>query len=679
MRIRTIRGRIVWAIVLVGCIPLLIGLALAYVSGMQSLRDVIGGNLHAIAVQVADRVTMLIQAEVQSVRLLGSAPLRVRQPVEAANRAYPMEYARAQRLLSEHVQVWDRGGEGAALLIDSELSRFLLETKVRGGDKVVGLLITDQYGALVAASSQPDQYFFGDEPWWEAVHAGSGDQVHITGLIPENEGAFRSSEETIDIAVPIFDERQHVVIGAVKASYRFDTLLAMIKQIRIGQTGHAMLFDATGNPLVCPILPRQAHRIPSQLMAMIVSAEPGWGIAEDDGHGATDTVVGYAPVPKLTLPENPWHVFVRQQPTESYAPIRDQLRNLAMIGLVMLGLLWAIGRYVATRIARPIHILHSGVEAISQGTYDRPLNIHTGDEFEALAAAVHCMADRLMASRTELEGLNKDLARRVEEKTQEVTRHMRSLELAERLATLGKIASGIAHEVNNPLGIILNRIECMEADAARSPIPDAVRRDLLAVKVQAERISRVTKSILAFSRGSVSTLKPIDLNCVVRSCVGIASERVSALSVELESRLAPLLPPVMGDRDRLETVVLNLINNAIDAVNLLGKDGIVTVRTRPMQMDGRLGVELTVSDNGPGIPSEIIGRVFDPFFSTKPAGQGTGLGLFLAYGIVVDHRGRIEVKNGETGAQFAVALPAVWCDALVEEEGIWESQGKFSL
>ena len=255
---------------------------------------------------------------------------------------------------------------------------------------------------------------------------------------------------------------------------------------------------------------------------------------------------------------------------------------------------------------------------------------------------------------------------------------MRSLELAERLATLGKVASGIAHEVNNPLGIILNRIECMEADAVRSPIPIEVRRDLLAVKAQAERISRVTKSILTFSRGSVSTLKPVDINCVVRSCIGIAGERVSALSVGLESMLDPLLPPVMGDRDRLETVILNLINNGIDAVSSLGVDGAVTVRTRAGQMDGRSGVEVIVSDNGPGIPSEILGRVFDPFFSTKPAGQGTGLGLFLAYGIVGDHRGRIEAKNGEAGALFVVALPAVGYRTASDEEGIWESQARYS-
>lgn len=676
MKIRTIRGRIVLAIVLVGCVPLLIGLVLAYVSGMRSLRDVIGGTFQTVAVQAAERVTMLVQNEVQRVRLLGSAPLRVRQPVEAANQSYPINPDKVQVFINERMQIWEKGLEGAPRLLNSELSRFLLETKVRDGDKLVGLLITDQHGALVAASSEPDHFYFGNEPWWEAIRARGTDQAFISGLIPAEEGSFRTSEETIDIAVPIFDDRQHTVIGAVKASYRFDMLFAMIKQIRIGQTGHAMLFDSSGNPLVCPILPRRAHRIPSHLMAMIVSSDPGWAIADDDGHGASDTVVGYAPVPGLKLPDNSWHIFVRQQPGESYAPIRDQVRNLAVIGLVMLGLLWAMGRYVATRIVRPIHILQTGVEAISRGTYDRPLDIQTGDEFEDLAEAVHRMADRLKASRMELEGLNEDLACRVDEKTREITKHIQSLERTERLATLGKVASGIAHEINNPLGIILNRIECMEADAVRSSMSAEVHRDLIAIRSQGERISRIIKSILTFSRGTLSTLKPIEVNGLVRACLAIASERVSALSVRVESVLSVSLPPVMGDRDRLETVILNLINNAIDAVSPLGAEGVVTVRTTMVQIDSESWVELTVSDNGPGIPTEIIGRVFDPFFSTKSPGQGTGLGLFLTYGIVSDHRGRIEVKNGETGAIFSVALLAVGFMITNQEEASWVSQAK---
>lgn len=672
MRIRTIRGRIVLAIVLVGCIPLLIGLVLAYVSGMRSLRDVIGGNLQAVAVQAADRVTMLVQGEVQSVRLLGSAPLRVRQPVEAANQSYPQAPAAVQAMIAERVQVWEQGGDGARKLMNAELSRFLLGTKVRDGDKVVGLLIADKQGALVAASSEPDHFVFANEPWWAAIHAGGVDQVYVSGLIPAQEGSFRTPEETIDIAVPILDERQHTVIGAVKASYRFDTLFAMINQLRIGQTGHAMLFDAAGHPLVCPILPRQAHRIPGQLMSMIVSMQPGWGIAEDDGHGAADTVVGFAPVTGLPLPDSAWHIFVRQQPSESYAPIRDQLRNLAAIGLVMLGLLWAMGRYVASRIAQPIQILHAGVDAISQGTFDQPLNIRTGDEFEELAAAVHRMAERLKASRAELESLNADLARRVEDKTAEVTEHMKKLQFAERLATLGKVASGIAHEINNPLGIILNRIECMELEAAHVRLSDEQQRDLLAIRTQADRISRVTKSMLALSRGAATVLKPMDVNCVLQSCMEASKERAATKGVRIESVLAPVLPPVMGDRDRIETVMSNLINNAIDAAEKSALPGVVTVQSERSRSPQGEMVVVRISDTGPGILPEILGRIFDPFFTTKDEGQGTGLGLFLSYGIVVDHRGRLEIENGQHGAVASVALPALMTMESSQQEAGWE-------
>jgi signal transduction histidine kinase len=640
-------------------------------SGMRSLRDVIGGNLQAVAIQAADRVTMLVQSEVQSVRLLGSAPLRVRQPVEQANHAYPTSADQAQRLIRDRMERWEHGGGVAATLLNTELSRFLLETKMRDGDKMVGLLIADRHGGLVAASSEPDHYYFGEEPWWKAVQAGGVESVYVSGMIPAREGSFRTPEETLDIAVPIFDDRQHAVIGAVKASYRFDSLFAMINQIRIGQTGHAMLFDAAGHPLVCPILPRQAHRIPAQLMAMIVSAEPGWGIADDDGHGGTDTVVGYAPVRRLALPDNSWHMFVRQPPGESYAPIRDQLRNLALIGVVMLALLWAMGRYVAARIAKPIQTLKEGVEAISRGTYDQPLDVRTGDEFEELGVAVHRMADRLKASRAALEGLNADLARRVDEKTQEVTRHMQSLELAERLATLGKVASGIAHEINNPLGIILNRIECMEAEAGYLELPEEMRRDLSAIRGQADRISRVTKSMLTLSRGAATTLKPIDLNTVLQSCVESSQHRAAAKGVRLHAHLGPDVPPIMGDRDRLETVIFNLINNALDAAEDGHEPRAVTVESA--KDGGRDGLQalITVTDTGPGIPEEILGRIFDPFFTTKAEGHGTGMGLFLSYGIVADHRGRLNIKNGSRGVQASVVLPALAPVPDVQQEARW--------
>jgi two-component system NtrC family sensor kinase len=302
--------------------------------------------------------------------------------------------------------------------------------------------------------------------------------------------------------------------------------------------------------------------------------------------------------------------------------------------------------------------------------------VRTGDEFEELAVAVHRMADRLKGSRAALESLNADLSRRVEEKTQEVTRHMQNLELAERLATLGKVASGIAHEINNPLGIILNRIECMEAEAGYLALPEEMRRDLGAIRGQADRISRVTKSMLALSRGAATTLKPIDLNTVVQSCVESSRHRASAKGVRLDAHLATDVPPIMGDRDRLETVILNLINNALDAAEDGDEPRVVTVESsRDGGKDG-LQALVTVTDTGTGIPEEILGRIFDPFFTTKEEGHGTGMGLFLSYGIVADHRGRLDIKNGARGVQASVVLPALAPVPDVQQEVRW-GQAKY--
>ena len=675
--IKTIKGRIVVAIVVVGCIPLVTGLLLAWMSGMRSLRDVIGGNLQAVAAQAADRVTMLMQAEVQNIRLLASAPLRVRQPVMSANRSYGVDRAAVDALINRRLEQWENGTQFSQGLLSSELSRFLLETKVREGNNIVGLLITDQYGALVAASSEPDRYFFGDEPWWSAIQDDTNSHEFISDVIASRKGSFGAPDETIDIAVPIRDDHQRAIIGTIKVSYRFDALFRMINEIRIGQTGHAMLFNAAGQPLVCPILPRQAHRIHDQLMQLIVSEEPGWGIAEDDGHGTRDSVVGFAPVRRLPPPLNTWHVFVRQQPSESYGPIREQIQNLALIGAVMVALLALLGTRVAARIARPIQAIRHGVEGIGQGRYAGSIVRRPGDEVEELASVVTAMADHLQKSQEELDSLNRDLARRMEEKTHEVAEHMRALELTERLAALGNVASGIAHEINNPLGIIINRIECMEAEARQVSDPDELIRDLQAIRIQAERILRVTRSMLSLSRGTAPTFKPVDVATVIRSCLAMSAERMEARKVRLQCDLDGDALPVMGDRDRLETVILNLTNNAVDAVqNRSEGEGRVLVRCRTIKNAEGDWVMIEVEDNGPGIPPKLRDRIFEPFFTTKPTGEGHGLGLFLCHAIVAEHRGRIELTESESGARFRILLPVLPGTQPHQKEVAWSRQAK---
>ena len=169
----------------------------------------------------------------------------------------------------------------------------------------------------------------------------------------------------------------------------------------------------------------------------------------------------------------------------------------------------------------------------------------------------------------------------------------------------------------------------------------------------------------------------INLNSVLSTALGVASERVSTRGIRLESDLKPDLPQVMGERARLETVVLNLLNNAIDAVQD-GPEGLIRVTSRQRQTPEGECVEVTVEDNGPGIPPEALDRIFDPFFTTKSSCHGHGLGLFLSYGIITEHRGRLEVRNGAgAGAVFTVLLPII-VDAppAPAETPRWELQGR---
>ncbi|MGD9725840.1 MAG: sensor histidine kinase, partial [Nitrospiraceae bacterium] len=228
------------------------------------------------------------------------------------------------------------------------------------------------------------------------------------------------------------------------------------------------------------------------------------------------------------------------------------------------------------------------------------------------------------------------------------------------------------HDIYNPLGIILNRIECIETVAAHLDLPEDLRRDLQAIRSQADRISRVTKSMLASSRGAATILKPIDVNCVLRSSIEVVKERAVAKNIGLETVLAADLPPIMGDRDRLETVMLNLMNNALDAAAEGTQPSLVTVRSEQTAGPDGDWVTVTVSDSGPGIPEDQLGRIFEPFFTTKAESHGTGMGLFLSYGIVADHRGRLAITNGQRGAVASVFLPALAAVSESQQEAGWE-------
>jgi signal transduction histidine kinase len=215
----------------------------------------------------------------------------------------------------------------------------------------------------------------------------------------------------------------------------------------------------------------------------------------------------------------------------------------------------------------------------------------------------------------------------------------RAARQAEKLAALGTLAAGLAHELNNPIGIISTRAELLLLDAQPRSLPDEVVEDLQVIHRHSQRVARIAQGLLSFARSPSGQPGRVDLNRVVDETLLLVEKTILKEGVRIQRVLASELPPIWGDANALQQVVMNLLTNARDAV---GAGGEIVIETG-VGAEPPGGVQLIVRDTGPGIPPEVLPRIFDPFFTTKA--EGTGLGLSISYGIVRDHRGTVDVRS----------------------------------
>jgi len=223
---------------------------------------------------------------------------------------------------------------------------------------------------------------------------------------------------------------------------------------------------------------------------------------------------------------------------------------------------------------------------------------------------------------------------------------------AEKMAAVGQLVSGVAHEVNNPLTAILGFADLLMENPE---MPESSRKDLRVILQEAQRTKQIVQNLLSFARQMPPQRKPVQLNAILRRTVQLRAYDFHSRGVEVVESLSPSLHPVIGDSQQLQQVFLNIMNNAYDAVRDTGRSARIEIRTANL---GSL-VEVLFCDNGQGISSPE--RIFDPFFTTKEIGKGTGLGLSICYGIVREHGGEIVCHNNSDGqgATFIVRLPAV--------------------
>jgi two-component system NtrC family sensor kinase len=344
----------------------------------------------------------------------------------------------------------------------------------------------------------------------------------------------------------------------------------------------------------------------------------------------------------------------------------DRKLNTGTLGIAGVSLTFiviaslSVGFLVHRLVYLPLLDLESGAQRLSTGNLDQPIPVRSGDEFGKLASSFNGMTDALRNSRAELRDWAYTLEQKVETRTQELRRAQAETMRGEKLASVGLLASGVAHELNNPLTGILT-FSHLVRQKMPDKSPDAEDMDL--VIRETKRCAAIIKRLLDFAREKQPEKKFIDLNHVIEDTVRIVEQPAHLRDIKITVDLDRTLPPIWIDADQIKQVIMNMLVNAQHAVE---EKGIITVCTcrsldprAPTQAaDPMPMVKISIIDTGCGIPEENLRRIFDPFFTSKEVGKGTGLGLSVSHGIVEAHGGLIEVdsKVGE-GSTFSVYLP----------------------
>ena len=254
--------------------------------------------------------------------------------------------------------------------------------------------------------------------------------------------------------------------------------------------------------------------------------------------------------------------------------------------------------------------------------------------------------------------LSKKMVNRIARADREKERMNEQIIQTGKLASVGELAAGIAHEINNPVAIMVEEAGWIgdlleEEEFSQSENLDEFERALKQIRTQGQRCKQITHKLLSFARKTDPRVQDLQLNDLISELVELSAQRAKYAKVVINSHLKAGLPSLKASPSELQQVLLNLINNALDAMAKTG--GILTISTR---MEGASFV-IEVADNGPGIPEANINRIFDPFFTTKPVGKGTGLGLSICYGIIKKMGGEIQVSSTMgKGTTFVITLPA---------------------
>ncbi len=431
-----LRMKLILSMLLVGVLPLLVGLGMAFWQGSREIQEVSGECFKALATEAARKLDLLMAEEITRTSRIASDPALIRELEH--RRDLVQNPVHGTQALTPHNQaaLWQSKDPAAVkAIMESPLAKMLREyysgarsepdqlipQVVRGATKM--LFITDVKGHLVAALTTNPSFNHGSTVWWQgAFNKGIG-QLYIEDV------HFHPAADTyaFTISLPIMDSLRYEAVGVLHRVIDAKEFFSpSTHPIRFGATGHVMLIDSRGIVMSCPILPTGVSLSDASIIPMVTPMHPGWVQTPSDGHGGRSTsIVGFSPLPETSratngsLESGSWHTFVWQSSEELFAPIQHFLIWMTVFGLLAIGLMATLGLLAATRIVTPIRRLQEAARLISRRELQQPINIQTGDELQDLAEEINRMNGQLEAA---FAGLTDQVAF----KTQEVQSLQRS-------------------------------------------------------------------------------------------------------------------------------------------------------------------------------------------------------------------------------------------------------------
>jgi len=474
---------------------------------------------------------------------------------------------------------------------------------------------------------------------------------------PEQE---ESSGMMLKSAIPLFDDDDTflgVLMGGVLLNRNFEIVDKINEIVHEGQ-------EYQGNEIGTATIFQGDLRISTN-------------VKNQDGSRALGTLVSDEVHDRVILQGDRWvgeAFVVNASYITAYEPIRDpmglivgmlyvgvlkqqfddvlQRALITFLGIALLGILLVVlvSIFLAKRLSRPLKTLEGVARRFAEGSYEHDFVAKGSIEIEHLAGSLDTMARQLEAEKKEIEDWAATLENKVAERAEEMKKINSQLFRSEKLASLGKLAAGVAHEINNPLTGILTNSSLLLEDLDK----DDPRRDDVEVMVKETiRCREIVKRLLDFARQTKPQKRLANINALIDNIILLVRNQATFRNISIEKQLDSALPDVLMDPDQIQQVFINIILNAAEAMT---KGGSLTIRSA-FAAD-RKNIVITISDSGPGIPEEVRERIFDPFYTTKE--HGTGLGLSISYGIVEQHGGVISVESiVGRGSTFTIQLPIV--------------------